>query len=57
MCAIDIFFLNYEIENFVLKKCQENVLQFMLLYIICTPLLELKSVGKKVWIIHGEGQY
>ena len=32
----------------MLKKCQENVLQFMFLYIIRTPLLELKMVGKNV---------
>ena len=32
-------------SKFCVKKCQENVLQFMFLYIICTPFLELISVG------------
>ena len=47
MCAIDIFLNKIMKSKFCVKKCQENVLQFMFLYIIRTPLLELKSVGKK----------
>ena len=46
MCAIDIFLNKIMKSKFCVKKCQENVLQFMFLYIIRTPLLELKSVGK-----------
>ena len=57
MCAIDIFLNKIMKSKFCVKKCQENVLQFMFLYIIRTPLLELKSVGKKVRIIHGERRY
>ena len=46
-CVLFIFFLNKIMKSkFCAKKCQENVLQFMFLYIIRTPLLELKSVGK-----------
>ena len=41
-------------SKFCVKKCQENVLQFMFLYIIRTPLLELKSVGKKCGLYTGK---
>ena len=36
------------------KKCQENVLQFMFLCIIRTPLLEVKSAGKKCGLYTGK---
>ena len=39
------------------KKCQENVLQFLFLYIIRTPLLELRSVGKSVDYTWGKTVY
>ena len=45
MCAIDIFLNKIMKSKFCVKKCQENLLQCMFLYIIRTPLLELKSVG------------
>ena len=54
MCAIDIFFNKIMKSKFCVKKCQENVLQFMFLYIIRTPLLELKSVGKKCGLYTGK---
>ena len=41
-------------SKFCVKKCQENLLQFMFLYIIRTPLLELKSVGKKCGLYTGK---
>ena len=54
MCAIDIFFNKIMKSKFCVKKCPENVLQFMLLYIIRIPLLELKSVGKKCGLYTGK---
>ena len=54
MCAIDIFKNKIMKSKFCVKKCQENVLQFMFLYIIRTPLLELKSVGKKCGLYKGK---
>ena len=54
MCAIDIFKNKIMKSKFCVKKCQENVLQFMFLYIIRTPLLELKSVGKKCGLYTGK---
>ena len=54
MCAIDIFKNKTMKSKFCVKKCQENVLQFMFLYIIRTPLLELKSVGKKCGLYTGK---
>ena len=54
MCAIDIFLNKIMKSKFCVKKCQENVLQFMFLYIIRTPLLELKSVGKKCGLYTGK---
>ena len=54
MCAIDIFFYKIMKSKFCVKKCQENVLQFMFLYIIRTPLLELKSVGKSADYTRGK---
>ena len=54
MCAIDIFKNKIMKSKFCVKKCQENVLQFMFLYIILTPLLELKSVGKKCGLYTGK---
>ena len=54
MCAIDIFFNKIMKSKFCVKKCQENVLQFMFLYIIRTPLLELKSVGKSADYTRGK---
>ena len=54
MCAIYIFLNKTMKSKFCVKKCQENVLQFMFLYIIRTPLLELKSVGKKCGLYMGK---
>ena len=54
MCAIDIFLNKIMKSKFCVKKCQENLLQFMFLYIIRTPLLELKSVGKKCGLYTGK---
>ena len=54
MCAIDIFLNKIMKSKFCVKKCQENVLQFRFLYIIRTPLLELKSVGKKCGLYTGK---
>ena len=54
MCAIDILKNKIMKSNFFVKKCQENVLLFMFLYIIRTPLLELKSVGKKCGLYTGK---
>ena len=54
MCAIDIFKNKIMKSKFCVKKCQENVLLFMFLYIIRTPLLELKSVGKKCGLYTGK---
>ena len=54
MCAIDIFLNKIMKSKFCVKKCQENVLQFMFLYIIRTPLLELKLVGKKCGLYTGK---
>ena len=54
MCAIDIFLNKIMKSKFCVKKCQENVLQCMFLYIIHTPLLELKSVGEKCGLYTGK---
>ena len=57
MCAIDIFLNKIMKSKFCVKKCQENVLQFMFLYIIRTPPFRAQIGGKKVRIIHGERCY
>ena len=54
-CVLLIFIKNKIMKSkCCVKKCQENVLQFMFLYIIRTPLLELKSVGKKCGLYTGK---
>ena len=54
MCANDIFWIKLWNQNFVLKSVKKNVLQFMFLYIIRTPFIELKSVGKKCGLYTGK---
>ena len=54
MCAIDIFLNKIMKSKFCVIKVPENVLQFMFLYIICTPLLEPKSVGEKCGLYTGK---
>ena len=54
MCAIDIFKNKIMKSKFGVKKCQENVLQFMFLYIIRTPRLGAQIGGEKCGLYTGK---
>ena len=54
MCAIDIFLNKIMKSKFCVKKCQENLLQFMFLYIIRTPPFRAQIGGKKCGLYTGK---